>query len=153
MAKRLNYLQSSPEVFDILFQLEDYLRDQFHQGGSAKALLLGLVKIRVSQINQCAFCIDMHTKETVEQGETPERIYGLSAWQDMPLYSAQEKIALEVAELMTHCQRLPDDLYQSALESLGERGFVELTVAINAINNWNRVTKVFKPKVGSFQPV
>ncbi|WP_223669863.1 carboxymuconolactone decarboxylase family protein [Kangiella shandongensis] len=153
MNQRLNYLQSSPEVFDILFQLEDYLRDQFHKGGSEMALLLGLVKIRVSQINQCAFCIDMHTKEMIELGEKPERIYGLSAWKDMPLYSEQETLALEVAELMTGCQQIPDDVYQSAIERFGERGFVELTVAINAINHWNRVTKVFKPKIGEPRPI
>ena len=111
-----------------------------------------LVKMRVSQINQCAFCIDMHSKALLNHGETEERIIGLSAWRDMPFYSEKEIAALDWAEYLTSGQSVDDLRYQRVVQSLGEKALVDLTIAINAIHSWNRIAKTFKTEVGSYQP-
>lgn len=152
MTKRINYAAISPKAIEILHQQEAYLRQQFKQSETVPVITWELVKLRVSQINQCAFCIDMHSKDTLLLGETAERIYGLSAWRDMPLYSAREKAALDWAELVTSGQPISDERYQQALDSFGEQSLVDLTIAINAINSWNLIVKVFKPEVGRYQP-
>ena len=146
MTTRLNYFATSPQAMDILLNQENYLNEAFKDD----KLLLELVKIRVSQINQCAPCIDMHIKDALKLGESIERIYGLNAWRDMPLYSEEEQRALNWAELIISDQPATDIEYQSALQALGEQSLVDLTIAINAINSWNRIGKAFKPAVGSF---
>jgi len=146
MTTRLNYFATSPQAIDILLNQEHYLDEVFKDN----KLLFELVKIRVSQVNQCAFCIDMHSKDTLQLGESIERIYGLSAWRDMPCYSEKEKKALQWAELIISSQAISDEEYQAALQVLGEKFLVDLTIAINAINSWNRIGKAFKPVVGSF---
>ena len=152
MTKRLDYFSTSPQAMKILLELEDYLRQQFGTSGSVTDKVWELVKLRVSQINQCAFCIDLHSKEAIKQGENPERIYGLNAWQDMPLYSELEQTALAWAELVISNKQIPDEAYRNALETFGSQGLVDLTIAVNAINSWNRIAKTFKPEVGSYQP-
>ncbi len=94
MTKRIDYAAISPEAIKILHQQEAYLRHQFQQSDTVPVRTWELVKLRVSQINQCAFCIDMHSKDALSMGETAERIYGLSAWRDMPMYSDAERAAL-----------------------------------------------------------
>ena len=130
MINRLNYFATSPQAMDILLNQENYLAEAFKDN----KLLLELVKIRISQINQCALCIDMHSKSALKLGESIERIYGLNAWRDMPCYSEQEQNALQWAELIISAQVISDDEYQESLESLGEKTLVDLTIAINAIN-------------------
>ena len=152
MTKRLNYFSTSPQAMKILLELEDYLRQQFNASELVTNTLWELVKLRVSQINQCAFCIDLHSKEAIKLGVTPEHIYGLNAWQDMPLYSELERTALAWAELVISNKQIPDEAYQNALETFGSQGLVDLTIAVNAINSWNRIAKTFKPEVGSYQP-
>lgn len=147
MTKRLNYFTTSPQAMEILLAQEDYLGKQFNGCRSSWEL----VKLRISQINQCAYCIDMHSKDALSQGESIERIYGLNAWRDMPFYSESEKNALNWAELITSGQPVTDIQYQSALNALGEQYLVDLTVAVNAINSWNRIAKAFKPDVGSYK--
>jgi len=146
MTKRLNYFATSPQAMDILLNQESYLDEAFKDN----KLLLELVKIRVSQINQCGLCIDMHCKDTLKFGESFKRIYGLNAWRDMPFYSEKERCALQWAELIISDKPVSDIEYQSALQILGEQTLVDLTLAINAINSWNRIGKVFKPAIGSF---
>lgn len=145
MTNRLNYFVSAPKAMDILLSQESYLNEQF----SAKSILLELVNMRVSQINQCAFCLDMHSKAALKLGELSERLYGLSAWRDMSFYSELERQALTWAELMTSAQAVTDEDYQQALATFGESQLVDLTIAINAINSWNRIAKAFKPVIGS----
>jgi len=147
MTKRLNYFTTSPQAMDILLSQENYLGQQFTGDTSTWEL----IKLRISQINQCAYCIDMHSKDALSQGESIERIYGLSAWRDMPLYSEAEKNALNWAELITSAQPVTDIQYQHALDAFGEQYLLDLTIAINAINSWNRIAKAFKPEVGSYQ--
>jgi len=152
MTKRVDYFSSSPQAIEILLEQENYLQRQFSGTHSVTTTTWELVKLRISQINQCAYCIDMHSKDALKLGESPERIYGLSAWLEMPLYSEPERDALAWAELITSGQPVADEHYQHALDSFGAQGLVDLTIAINAINNWNRIAKAFKPEVGSYQP-
>jgi AhpD family alkylhydroperoxidase len=147
MAKRLNYFTASPQAMEILLTQESYLEKQF----TGCTSLWELVKLRVSQINQCAYCIDMHSKDALNQGESIERIYGLNAWRDMPFYSEEEKNALNWAELITSGQAVTDLQYQNAQNVFGEQYLVDLTIAVNAINSWNRIAKAFKPDVGSYK--
>jgi AhpD family alkylhydroperoxidase len=146
MIKRANYFGLATKAMQILIEQEGYLQQQFETSDTVPVSTWELIKLRISQINQCAFCIDMHSKEAMKQGESAERIFGLSAWRDMPLYSTTEQVALEWAERVTAGEPVDDLSYQQTEEVLGEQGMVDLTLAINAINAWNRVAKTFKPK-------
>lgn len=152
MTLRTNYFELAPKAIQILMSQEDYLAEQFNVSDTVTKLTWELVKLRVSQINQCAFCIDMHSKDLLNDGETLERILGLSAWRDMPMYSETERVALDWAERLTEGKPVDDDYYHSVVRALGEKTLVDLTIAINAINSWNRVAKTFKPEVGSYKP-
>ena len=146
MTTRLNYFATSPKAMDILLNQESYLDEAF----KGRKLLLELVKIRVSQINQCALCIDMHSKDALKLGENFHRIYGLNAWRDMTCYSEKEQCSLQWTELIISDKPATDSEYQLAVQVLGEQTLVDLTLAINAINSWNRIAKAFKPAVGSY---
>ena len=152
MALRANYFNLASKAMQILMNQENYLSEQFSVSETVKTPIWELVKLRVSQINQCAFCIDMHSKDVLSRGETQERIIGLSAWRDMPLYTETELVALDWAEYLTSGKPVDDEYYQKVVEALGEKAVVDLTIAINAINSWNRIAKTFKPEVGSYKP-
>lgn len=152
MALRANYFALASKAVQILMNQEGYLREQFRISETVTIPIWELVKLRVSQINQCAFCIDMHSKDALRQGESQERIIGLSAWRDMPLYSEAELAALDWAEHLNSGKAVDDQSYQKPVETLGEQAVVDLTIAINAINSWNRIAKTFKPEVGSYKP-
>ena len=149
MSQRINYFNAAPEGIQLLLEQETYLRNQFEQQPQLSHTLWELVKLRVSQINQCAFCIDMHSKDALKGGEQADRLIGLSAWREMPLYSINERIALNWAEELTLNGTASEADYQSALDAFGEQGLVILTLSVNAINSWNRIAKVFKPEIGS----
>ena len=151
MTLRTNYFEQAPKAMQILMRQESYLAEQFDVSKTISSVAWELVKLRVSQINQCAFCIDMHSKDLLSQGETPERIIGLNAWRDMPQYSKYERVALDWAEQLTSGKSIDDPCYQEAEQLLGEKGLVDLTIAVNAINSWNRIAKTFKPEVGSYK--
>lgn len=150
MTARANYFALAPQAMRILREQEDYLNEQFSSYETVDKSLLELVKLRVSQINQCAFCIDMHSKIALKLGEQADRIIGLSAWRDMPNFTDTECAALNWAEKVTAGKAICDKSYQSAVSSLGEQVVVNLTIAIIAINSWNRIAKTFKPEVGSY---
>jgi AhpD family alkylhydroperoxidase len=116
--------------------------------------LFELVKIRASQVNQCAYCIDMHTKDARARGESEQRIYALSAWRETPFFSARERAALEWTEELTRLadSHVPDDVYERVLAELGEADLVALTFAIVVINGWNRLAKPFRAPAGTYQP-
>lgn len=151
MMKRANYFELAPDALQILMNQEGYLRKQFEASGYISVSVWELVKLRVSQINQCAFCIDMHSDDARRQGESSEKLIGLSAWRDMPIYSKVERAALGWAELVLSGQSIDDAAYEAAVEILGEQGVVDLTIAVNAINSWNRIAKTFNTKVGSYK--
>jgi AhpD family alkylhydroperoxidase len=116
--------------------------------------LLHLIKTRVSQINGCAYCIDMHTKDARAEGETEQRLYGLSAWKETPFYTPRERAALEWAETLTQISshHVADELYARTREHFAEAELVGLTLAVIAINGWNRIAIPFRAEVGSYQP-
>jgi len=115
--------------------------------------LLELVKIRASQINGCAYCIDMHTKDARALGETEQRIYALNAWQETPFYTERERAALEWSETVTRISetRVPDDVYERVRAQFSEEEMVALTFAVAVINNWNRLAVSFRAPVGTYQ--
>jgi AhpD family alkylhydroperoxidase len=152
MTARANYIGLAPKAMQILLDQEAYLKEQFSESNILSTALWELLKLRVSQINQCAFCVDMHSKDALAQGETVERLIGLSAWRDMPMYSATERAALGWAEHLTQGKPVDDHCYDKAATALGEKGLVDVTIAVNAINSWNRIVKTFKPEVGSYKP-
>ena len=115
--------------------------------------LLELVKIRASQINQCAYCIDMHTKDARAAGETEQRIYALSAWREAPFFSERERAALEWTEAVTRVgeTHVPDDVYDRVRQDFDEPELVALTFAVVVINSWNRLAVSFRVPVGTYE--
>jgi AhpD family alkylhydroperoxidase len=116
--------------------------------------LLELVKIRASQINGCAHCLDMHTKDARAAGETEQRIYALSAWRETPFYTERERAALDWTEAVTRIAdtQVPDDVYQRVSAEFDEEELVALTFAVVVINSWNRLAVSFRATVGAYQP-
>ena len=116
--------------------------------------LFELIKIRASQLNGCAYCIDMHTKDARHAGETEQRIYALSAWRETPFFTDRERAALEWTEAVTRLgdAPVPDDLYDRVARQFDEAELVALTFGVIVINSWNRLSISFRPPVGSYQP-
>lgn len=141
MQPRLDYYTASPQALKGLLMLEAATFEL-----SIEKPLLELVKIRVSQLNQCAFCTDMHAVEARRQGETERRLYALSVWRDSAFFSAREKAALAWSESVTllTTSSVPDALYRSVRREFDEREMVDLTVAVAAINCWNRLAVAFR---------
>jgi AhpD family alkylhydroperoxidase len=123
------------------------------QNSKLEPALLELVKIRVSQINGCGFCLDMHTKDAVLEGETPQRIYLLSCWRETSLYSERERAALAWAEAVTRLEnrRVPDDVYEQARTRFDEEELMRLTLAVIAINGWNRFNLAYNRPAGTYK--
>ena len=116
--------------------------------------LFHLVEIRASQINGCAYCIDMHTKEARLAGETEQRIYALNAWRETPFFTERERAALEWTESVTRVAdtHVPDEVFERAAAQFDEEELVALTFAVVVISSWNRLSVSFRPIVGSYQP-
>jgi AhpD family alkylhydroperoxidase len=116
--------------------------------------LFELVKIRGSQINGCAYCIDMHTKDARRAGETEQRIYALSAWRETPFFTDRERAALEWTEAVTRVgdTHVPDEIYERVATQFDEAELVALTFAVIVINGWNRLAVSFRAQAGSYQP-
>lgn len=149
MEQRIDYQKTASGAFKAMLAMENHVR----QCGLEYSLL-ELVKTRASQINGCAFCIDMHTKDARAAGETEQRLYGLSAWRETPFYTERERAALELTEAVTLITNggVPDALYQKVREHFSEEETVNLTAAIIAINGWNRLAITFNTPAGSYQP-
>jgi AhpD family alkylhydroperoxidase len=116
--------------------------------------LFELIKIRASQLNGCAYCIDMHTKDARNAGETEQRIYALSAWRETPFFTDRERAALEWTEAVTRVgeSHVPDELFERVSRQFDEAELVALTFGVIVINSWNRLSISFRPPVGSYQP-
>jgi len=147
MKSRLDYRKAAPDAFKAMLDLELAV----HRG-SLEQSLIELVKMRASQINGCGYCLDMHSKDARAAGETEQRLYVLPAWREAPFYSARERAALAWTEAVTQIASndLPDALYQEVHQEFGDKGMVELTLAIIAINGWNRLAIGFRADVGSY---
>lgn len=148
MTPRIDFLQVSAEAAKPFLRLGAYLATS-----SLETSLLELVKIRASQLNGCAYCLDMHTKDARAAGETEQRIYLLSAWRESPFYSERERAALAWTEAVTLVPGgVPDEVYETAREEFSEKELVDLTWAITLINGWNRMAISFRSVPGTYQP-
>lgn len=147
MEQRLNYLKLAPEAAKSLASLGTYLA-----GCGLEHALLELVKIRASQINGCAFCIDMHTKDARAAGETEMRIYSLSAWRETPFFTDRERAALAWTEAVTEIGGgVSDELFAATRTQFSEKELVDLTWAVAAINAWNRIAISVRAVPGVYQ--
>ncbi len=146
---RIDFQNVSPAAYRAQLGLEEFV----HNSG-LDPKLLELVKIRASQINRCAYCLDMHTKDARAGGETEQRIYLLSAWQEAPFYSERERAALEWTETLTLLAErgAPDEVFERVRRHFSDEEMVKLTMAIVAINGWNRLEVGFRGDVGQYQP-
>jgi AhpD family alkylhydroperoxidase len=135
MQRRMNYVKAAPAVYEALLALEKAV-----ENSELEKPLLELLKIRASQINKCAFCLHMHTRDARKAGEREERIYVLDAWRESPLFSERERAALAWTEALTLLPETgaPDDVYAEVSAQFSEPEIANLTLAIGAINMWNR---------------
>jgi len=149
MTQRQDYKAVAPKAYAALAGLEAYVRS-----ASIEKPLIELVKTRASQINGCAYCLDMHTKDARAAGETEQRLYALAAWRETPFFSERERAALEWTEALTlvHVNHAPDALYERVRQFFGDKEIIDLTMAVIAINGWNRLAIAFQPEPGSYQP-
>ena len=141
MQARINFYKAAPDAMKALMGVEGYV-----QKTGLEPSLLDLVKTRASEINGCAYCIHMHTGEARARGEREERLYLLSAWRESPLYSERERAALAWTEAVTLVSQthVPDEVYDEARRYFSEAELVNLTLAVAAINAWNRMAISFR---------
>jgi len=149
MQPRLDYHRVAPEALEAMYAVERYARKS-----GLEPKLLELVKVRASQINGCAYCIDMHTKDARAQGESEQRLYAVGVWREAPFFTERECAALawtEAVTLVSH-GHVPDQVYEVARQEFDEKELVDLTMAIIAINGWNRLAVSFRAVAGTYQP-
>ncbi len=149
MQQRIEYAKVAPDGIKAMYGLESCVR----QSG-LEPPLVELVKLRASQINGCAYCIDMHTKDARARGETEQRLYELVAWREAPFYTERERAALAWTEAVTLVSQdhVPDEVFAQARRHFSEKELVDLTMAVVAINGWNRLAISFRSVPGSYQP-
>ena len=147
MQQRIDYTRAAPDAFKALLATER----EVHRSG-LEASLLELVKMRASQINGCAYCLDMHSKDARAAGETEQRLYLLNAWREAPFYSDRERAALAWTEAVTRIGEagVSDALFDAVRQHFDDKGIVDLTLAVIAINGWNRMAIAFRSKVGDY---
>ena len=148
MQPRIAYTKVAPGAMKAMRGLEDYLA-----ACGLEPSLLDLVRTRASQINGCAYCIDMHTKDARARGESEQRLYALSAWRETPLYTERERAALAWTEAVTLIAKghVTDAVYEEVRQHLSEEDLVNLTLAVVAINGWNRFAISFRTVPGTYQ--
>jgi AhpD family alkylhydroperoxidase len=149
MEPRMNYAKAAPGAFRAMRGLEAYLAEC-----GLEPSLKELVKVRASQINGCAYCIDMHTQDARALGETEQRLYALSAWQETPFFSERERAALLWTEKLTliSLDHVPDEVYQQVRPHFTEEELANLTLLIATINAWNRFAIAFRSVPGQYKP-
>jgi len=147
---RLQADKIAPEVFKTVLQVSAYI----HNHSGLEPSLLNLVYLRASQINGCAWCIDMHTKDARALGETEQRLYLVSAWREAPFYTERERAALAWTEAVTLVAKdhVQDDVYEHVRPQFTDKELVNLTLAVTQINTWNRFNVAFRNIAGSYQP-
>jgi AhpD family alkylhydroperoxidase len=137
MQPRFNHREANPAAFEAMMKFETFARNT-----GIDHRLYVLIKMRASQINGCAFCIDMHAKDLLEHGESLDRLLLLTAWRDAPVYTDKERAVLELTECVTRIWEggVPDHVYENVRAHFNEKEYVDLLMAINAINCWNRIS-------------
>ena len=150
MQERLEAQKVSPAAYQAMLGLEMFVRKQ----SKLEPALIQLVKMRASLLNGCAYCIDMHSKDARAEGETEQRIYALSAWEETPFFTDRERAALALTDAVTLIGEghVPDAVYERAAESFSAEELVNLTLAIITINGWNRLAITFRFVPGEYQP-
>jgi AhpD family alkylhydroperoxidase len=148
MEPRINAFTASPKAYAAMSQLQ-----QFVDSCGLEKPLVELVKMRASQINGCAYCLDMHSKDARALGETEQRLYALNAWQETPFYTERERAALEWTEAVTliSTTHAPDDVYARVAKLFSPEELANLTLAIAAINSWNRLCIAFRVQAGAYK--
>jgi AhpD family alkylhydroperoxidase len=147
--ERINFKKLVPGAYRAMLALETYV----HQSG-LEASLLELVKMRASQINGCAYCLDMHWKDLRAIGESEQRLYSLDAWRECPYYTERERAALAWTEAVTLITsgHVPDSVYEEVRPHFSEKELADLTLAVAAINSWNRLSISARAVPGTYQP-
>jgi AhpD family alkylhydroperoxidase len=149
MTKRLSYSAAVPGAYRAMRAFEDYV-----DSAGLERSLLELVKLRASYMNGCAYCVDMHTKDARAASETEQRLFALPVWRETPFFSPRERAALAWTEAVTAIHNgVSDEDYRRAKEEFSEPELVALTMAIIAINGWNRLSIAFGSDVGSYRPM
>jgi len=148
MEARMNYAKAAPGVIEAMLGLASYLR----KSGLDESLV-NLVCLRASQINGCAYCVDMHWKDLRVAGETEQRLYGLDAWEESPYYSDRERAALAWTESVTNLREghVPDDVYERVRKFFTEKELANLTFAVATINGWNRLNIAARTVAGGYK--
>ncbi len=149
MKPRSEYGKIAPGALAVMRSVEDYVRTS-----GLETALLELIKIRASQLNGCAYCLDMHTKDARAAGEKEQRLHAVAAWHETPFFTDRERAALAWTEAVTLVRKshVPDEVYELARRHFGEKELVDLTVAVVAINGWNRLAVAFRTVPGSYKP-
>ena len=149
MQPRIDVQKAAPGVYRAMAGLESYV----HNSSRLEPSLLELVKMRASQINGCAYCLDMHSKDARAAGETEQRLYALNAWRETPFFTDRERAALAWTEAITliGSTHAADEFYDEARQRFTEEELANLTLAIVAINGWNRLAIAFRAVPGSYQ--
>jgi AhpD family alkylhydroperoxidase len=149
MKPRMNFNPQSG-VFQAMLGLETHVR----KSASLEPSLLELVRMRASQMNGCAYCLDMHSKDARAAGETEQRLYCLPAWRETPFYSERERAALAWTEAVTMVSEghVPDEVFELARKQFSEEELADLTLAVVSINGWNRFSIAFRAPAGTYQP-
>jgi AhpD family alkylhydroperoxidase len=149
MKARIESRNVKPRIMQLLLAIEGYLHES-----SLGSRLLHLVRTRASQINGCAYCLDMHTKDARAEGESEQRLYALDAWRETPFFDERERAALEWTEAVTRLAdtHVPDDVYERVSRQFNEQELVDLTLAVANINTWNRLNVAFRSVAGGYRP-
>jgi AhpD family alkylhydroperoxidase len=150
MKPRINFMTAAPAASRALYALDTWVR----KSSGLDPALLELVRLRASQINGCAYCIDMHSKDALALGENEQRLYVLSAWREAPFYTDRERAALLWTEHVTLISQdhVPDTIYDTVQQQFTEEELVNLTLAVVAINGWNRLAIAFRSVPGEYKP-
>jgi AhpD family alkylhydroperoxidase len=150
MEERIHYAKVAPAAYQAMLGLEKYL----HECGLEEGLL-HLIKLRASQINGCAYCLDMHWKDLRSIGENEQRLYSLDAWEECPYYTDRERAALAWTEAVTRVSQdhVPDEIYERVRKQFSEKELADLTLAVATINAWNRLSIAGRTTPGTYQPV
>ena len=149
MEQRIDMMAVNPDALKAMLGLSGYV----HKSGLDNKLV-DLINLRVSQINGCAYCIDMHWKDLRAAGETEQRLYGLDAWRESPYYTERERAVLAWAEAVTLVAdaHVPDDVYEGVKRHFNAEELANLTLAVVAINDWNRLNIAYRTTPGTYQP-
>ena len=149
MTQRLKSYAVAPDAYRAMRALEEYV-----ESTGLEPALVELVKLRASYMNGCAYCVDMHTKDARAAGEREQRLYAVPVWRETPFFTPRERAALAWTEAVTAIgvAGVPDDVYAEAREHFDEAELVRLTMAVVAINGWNRLAIAFRAEVGGYQP-